>query len=305
MSQQKPPTTFSESLAPFVNGGLAGMAATCIVQPIDLIKTRMQLSGERGAARAYNNSFVAIQHIARAEGVLALYTGLSAGLLRQATYTTTRLGVYQMIMDYVAPNDGSAIPFYSKLVCGMAAGGIGAFVGTPAEVTLIRMTADGRLPPAERRGYKNAFEALSRMAKEEGVLSWWKGCSPTVARAMVLNAAQLGCYSQAKQMLIKSGYFTDNIFSHAIASLISGFVCTAVSMPIDMTKTRLQNMKIINGKPQYSGIYDVVSTVVTKEGFFSLWKGFTPYFLRLGPHTIFTFIFLEKLNYFVLGKSMK
>lgn len=28
----------------------------------------------------------------------------------------------------------------------MAAGSVGAFVGTPAEVALIRMTADGRLP---------------------------------------------------------------------------------------------------------------------------------------------------------------
>lgn len=30
---------------------------------------------------------------------------------------------------------------------GMAAGGAGAFIGTPAEVALVRMTSDGRLPP--------------------------------------------------------------------------------------------------------------------------------------------------------------
>ncbi len=34
--------------------------------------------------------------------------------------------------------------FLTKAVIGMTAGGIGAFVGTPAEVALIRMTADGR-----------------------------------------------------------------------------------------------------------------------------------------------------------------
>lgn len=35
--------------------------------------------------------------------------------------------------------------FFMKLSLGLVAGGIGAFVGTPAEVCLIRMTADGRL----------------------------------------------------------------------------------------------------------------------------------------------------------------
>jgi len=41
---------------------------------------------------------------------------------------------------------------------------------------------------------------------------------------------------------------------------------------------------------------DVIRKTIAREGFPSLWKGFTPYFLRLGPHTIFTFIFLEKLR---------
>ena len=34
----------------------------------------------------------------------------------------------------------------------------------------------------------------------------------------------------------------------------------------------------------------------TIQGFFSLWKGFTPYYFRLGPHTVLTFIFLEQMN---------
>lgn len=41
---------------------------------------------------------------------------------------------------------------------------------------------------------------------------------------------------------------------------------------------------------------DVLVKVVRYEGFFSLWKGFTPYYARLGPHTVLTFIFLEQMN---------
>lgn len=55
-------------------------------------------------------------------------------------------------------------------------------------------------------------------------------------------------------------------------------------------------MKTINGKPEYSGAMDVLGKVVQREGIFALWKGFTPYYCRLGPHTVLTFIFLEQLN---------
>ncbi|XP_064296467.1 mitochondrial 2-oxoglutarate/malate carrier protein [Phalacrocorax carbo] len=178
----------------------------------------------------------------------------------------------------------------------MSAGAAGAFVGTPAEVALIRMTADGRLPPAERRGYRNVFDALLRMGREEGVATLWRGCIPTMARAVVVNAAQLASYSQSKQLLLDTGRFQDDILCHFCASMISGLVTTAASMPVDIVKTRIQNMRMIDGKPEYRNGLDVLVKVVRLEGFFSLWKGFTPYYARLGPHTVLTFIFLEQMN---------
>ncbi|XP_027487056.1 mitochondrial 2-oxoglutarate/malate carrier protein isoform X1 [Corapipo altera] len=221
---------------------------------------------------------------------------LSAGLLRQATYTTTRLGIYSVLLERFGGPDGTPPPFLAKAAMGMTAGAAGAFVGTPAEVALIRMTADGRLPPGERRGYRNVFDALVRMAREEGVLTLWRGCIPTMARAVVVNAAQLASYSQSKQFLLDSGHFRDDILCHFCASMISGLVTTAASMPVDIVKTRIQNMRTIDGKPEYRNGLDVLVKVVRYEGFFSLWKGFTPYYARLGPHTVLTFIFLEQMN---------
>ena len=45
---------------------------------------------------------------------------------------------------YFCRKDGKPPNFFVKAAIGMSAGGVGAFVGTPAEVALIRMTADGR-----------------------------------------------------------------------------------------------------------------------------------------------------------------
>ena len=47
--------------------------------------------------------------------------------------------------------------FFAKASIGIFSGGVAAYIGTPAEVALIRMTADGKLPPAEKRGILNNF----------------------------------------------------------------------------------------------------------------------------------------------------
>jgi len=153
---------------------------------------------------------------------------------------------------------------------------------------------------------------------------------------MVVNAAQLATYSQAKQVILGTGYVKDGIPCHFYASMISGLVScvdimlgiymgsrayfpppqvtTAASMPVDIVKTKIQNMRIIDGKPEFNGIMDVLGRVIKGEGFFSLWKGgfsrsfvpisltdrlssgFTPYYMRLGPHTVITFVILEQAN---------
>lgn len=57
----------------FLNGGLAGMGATMCVQPIDLIKTRMQLAGETGVK--YRSSLHAALEILKSDGIVRMYNG--------------------------------------------------------------------------------------------------------------------------------------------------------------------------------------------------------------------------------------
>ena len=71
-----------------------------------------------------------------------------------------------------------------KAALGMSAGGCGAFVGTPAEVALIRMTSDGTLPVEQRRNYSSVFNALARITREEGITTLWTGATPTIARSL-------------------------------------------------------------------------------------------------------------------------
>ena len=234
--------------------------------------------------------------VVRHEGLRTLYTGLSAALLRQATYTTTRLGIYTSLLERFSSPDGRPPSVMTTLAIAMTAGGTGAFVGTPAEVALIRMTSDWSLPAEHRRNYSGVFNALARIYREEGVAKLWIGANPTIARAMVSNAVQLTSYSQTKAGLVDSGLVKEGTLCQFMAAMFSGLLTTIASLPLDIIKTRLQGMKCIQACEYRGDMVDVVRKIVRHEGFFALWKGFTPFYFRVGPHTVLSLMFLEQLH---------
>lgn len=54
------------------------------------------------------------------------------------------------------------LPLWQKAAAGLTAGGLGALVGSPADLTLIRMQADSTLPVESRRNYKGVADAMVR-----------------------------------------------------------------------------------------------------------------------------------------------
>lgn len=103
----------------------------------------------------------------------------------------------------------------------MAAGAAGGVVGSPADLTNIRMQNDGLLPVEQRRHYKHALDGLIRIAREEGVLALWRGVGANVNRAMLMTASQVATYDQFKAMLLGTGYFGENLTTHFSASFLA------------------------------------------------------------------------------------
>uniref|UniRef100_A0A2A4JL82 Mitochondrial 2-oxoglutarate/malate carrier protein n=1 Tax=Heliothis virescens TaxID=7102 RepID=A0A2A4JL82_HELVI len=279
-----PPRRMMPKWLNFAMGGASGMMAISVVQPADLLKTRMQLLGPAGRNLS---AFAVARNIVRNEGFKGFYTGLSAALFRQATYTTGRLGCFNVMFDMYKTKYGTP-SFPKKVAMGVAAGGLGSLIGNPADLALIRMTADGRLPPKERKNYKNVFDALTRIIREEGVRTLWRGAGATVSRAMIVNGAQLGSYAQAREMLLPT--FGDGLTLHAVAAMISGFVTTVASLPVDIVKTRVQNST--EGASQFAVLQKIVKT----EGVFTLWRGMLPTYMKIGPMTVLIFMFLEQMK---------
>eukprot|EP01083_Nonionella_stella_P085601 237403_1 len=284
-------------IKPFVFGGAAGMFATSCIQPIDMVKVQIQLQGDGGKNIQVHskNPFKIGAFIVREKGVGGLYHGLSAGLLRQATYTTARMGLFRTFSNAALADGEKRLAFWKRCLCSLSAGGLASIIGTPADVALIRMQADTTLPPAQRRGYKNVFDALSTMARNDGVMSWWSGCQPTVYRAMLLNLGMLAMYDQSKDFTNK--HLGEGNLAKFSASAIAGFFAAFLSLPADFVKTRLQKQQPLpDGSLPYKGMADCAAKVVRNEGLLAFYSGFPTFYIRIAPHAMITLLMVEFFN---------
>ncbi|XP_035390462.1 mitochondrial dicarboxylate carrier isoform X2 [Electrophorus electricus] len=217
-------------------GGLASCGAACCTHPLDLVKVHLQTQQEvkmkmTGMA----------MHVVKNDGVLALYNGLSASLLRQMSYSLTRFAIYETVRDMVGSQ--GPMPFYQKVLLGAFGGFTGGFIGTPADMVNVRMQNDVKLPPELRRNYKNAVDGLFRVWREEGTRKLFSGATMASSRGALVTVGQLACYDQAKQLVLSTGVMRDNIFTHFISSFIAGGCATFLCQPLDVLKTRLMNSK--------------------------------------------------------------
>ncbi|XP_070492282.1 mitochondrial dicarboxylate carrier-like [Chironomus tepperi] len=263
-------------------GGLASAGAACCTHPLDLIKVQLQTSQEKKISilRLTGN-------IVKNQGITALYNGISASLLRQLTYSTTRFGIYEAGKQ----SFGNDLGFLGKVALAGSAGAAGGFVGTPADLVNVRMQNDVKLPMEQRRNYKHAIDGLWRIYSQEGFTKLFSGGSTATSRAVFMTIGQLSFYDQVKALLLSSGYFKDNMFLHFTASSIAGGIATCMTQPLDVIKTRAMNAK----PGEYSGVLDIVRHTA-KLGPLGFFKGYVPAFVRLGPHTVLTFVFLEQLR---------
>ncbi|CAL5868212.1 uncharacterized protein PFLUO_LOCUS2436 [Penicillium psychrofluorescens] len=235
-------------------------------------------------------------HIVRNNGVTGLYSGLSAAVLRQLTYSTTRFGIYEELKQHFAspsPNSSTSSPgLFTLLGMACASGFIGGFAGNPADVLNVRMQHDAALPPAQRRNYKHALHGLVQMTRTEGVRSLFRGVWPNSTRAVLMTASQLTSYDTFKKLCMEKAGMADNLATHFTASLMAGFVATTVCSPVDVIKTR-----VMTASPAASrghNMLGLLRDICRKEGLAWTFRGWVPSFIRLGPHTIATFIFLEE-----------
>ncbi|KAG2236418.1 mitochondrial carrier domain-containing protein [Thamnidium elegans] len=285
---------------PFYFGGAASCVAAVVVHPFDLTKVRLQNT----KGNVNQGMFVTMVKIGKNEGFLKLYNGLSASILRQATYSTVRFGVYEKLKDYITSKTNKKANIGQLLICSSIAGALGGACGNPGDVINVRMQNDGQLPPQQRRNYKHAIDGIVRITKDEGASALFRGLGPNINRAILMTSSQCVSYDLFKTIILNHTSMKDGITLHLTSSVLAGLVATTVCSPVDVIKTRIMSASTTDHRMSAT---QIMKQMFKSEGIPSFFKGWTPAFIRLGPQTIITFVVLEQFktwhNLFVDSKE--
>ncbi|KAI5897389.1 mitochondrial carrier [Schizophyllum commune H4-8] len=239
-------------------------------------------------------SFLSTLRLSLSErGFFGLYTGLSASVMRQMSYSLVRIGSYEKMKAALGKDKKPSN--LSLLAAASVAGAMGGLAGNPADVLLVRMTSDTVRPIEQRYNYSNAISGLVRLVKEEGAQALGRGLGTNVTRAVLMNASQVGSYDFFKTSLLgwtlpgTEYKFGDNLVTHSIASLAAGTFATTVCSPADVLRSRIM------ASTDHSLVH-VLQKSLREEGARFLFKGWLPAFIRLGPNTVLLFVFFEQLK---------
>ncbi|XP_051130958.1 mitochondrial succinate-fumarate transporter 1 [Andrographis paniculata] len=275
----------TKSIPPYMkaaSGSLGGIVEACCLQPIDVIKTRLQLDR--------SGSYKGILHcgatITKTEGVRALWKGLTPFATHLTLKYTLRMGSNAVLQSAFKDPQTGNLSHHARLFSGFGAGVLEALaIVTPFEVVKIRLQQQRGLSP-ELLKYKGPIHCAGMIIREEGLLGLWAGAAPTVMRNGT-NQAAMFTAKNAFDGLLWNKHEGDGKVLQPWQSMISGFlagtvgpVCTG---PFDVVKTRLMAQSRSGGELKYTGMVHAIKTIYTEEGLRALWKGLLPRLMRIPP----------------------
>ncbi|NXV32636.1 UCP2 protein, partial [Rissa tridactyla] len=234
-----------------------------------------QIQGEAkltGQAQ-HKGVFGTITTVGRTEGLRSLYRGLVAGLQRQMTFTSLRLGLYNW--EKQPHTKGSQLNW---LVAGCTTGAM--VVASPQTTDAVKV----RFQTVREGGqcYQGSVDGHRTIAKQEGVHGLCRGGEP------------LGCVPKIIQAHKShhSSFWSESVPCHFTSAFRDSFWATLIVSPVDVVKTRYMNA----APGQYRSVGSCALTLLRNEELEAFYKGFVPSFLQLGSWNTVTFVTYEQLK---------
>jgi solute carrier family 25 2-oxodicarboxylate transporter 21 len=297
-------TTTTDSPGPFITkssltvllaGAIANSFEALVMHPLDLLKTRFQLSSQR--LRVFSHLNAISRELPSSGGTpattpptvnpLRLWRGSFPAVAMQAPRGALKFGVHSLTTNSTL-NQSS----YQHLIAGGITGMSESVLITPFELIKVRLQASDKLMK-----YTNSFHALQIILTQEGLPSLWRGLESTLWRNGLWNAAYFGCipFVRTNVATYAGNVITNTETQHFIAGTVGGAIGACFSTPIDVAKSRIQNNATLknwnpigNPLPQSTPVktpwtIPTVLNIGQKEGIVGLYRGFVPKLLRLGP----------------------
>ena len=237
--------------------------------------------------------------ISQREGILRglYFPGLRESMVREMLNSGARSGFYVPLRNFLQTQfekdrdtgevkGSTRVPstFLTKVCAAVACGALGAVIANPVDVLKIRMMAG-----STEQVHKNLVGALYDLYKERGLMN---GLGPSTMRGGCISVGELATYDQSKATLKALNVMKDEgPMLHIVASLITGLVATTVAAPFDLLKTRTMNASSAAAIGQIS-----LANIIKNEGAMTLFRGWLPAYLRLGPHALICFPLFEQFR---------
>lgn len=178
--------------------------------------------------------------------------------------------MYEFIKKKISKNEKYKEKIIPKLISSSLCGGISQFISSPTDLLKIRMIS-------ENHKKQNMINLIRNIYNQNGFTYFYKGAYPNVLRASFLNLGSIGTYDIVKSKI--NQIRKDDSITSVISSIVAGFNATLISTPFDNLKSRIMADK----KKYYKNMIDCTYKSIKVNGIRSLFIGFFPNWLRIGP----------------------
>lgn len=215
-----------------VAGGTAGGCQVVFTNPLEIVKIRLQVQGE--TAKLEGAKPKGAVHIIRQLGLLGLYKGATACLLRDIPFSAIYFPAYWHLKKDIFGEgyNGKQLSFLEMLASASIAGMPAAYFTTPADVVKTRLQVEAR---TGQTNYKGLTDAFVKIYREEGFKAFFKGGPARVIR----SSPQFGFTLVAYEYLHKFLPYPFNGHDRTVET-------TLTSQPEELSKVRARNaLKIL------------------------------------------------------------
>ncbi|CEF62179.1 Mitochondrial 2-oxodicarboxylate carrier [Strongyloides ratti] len=264
-----------ECIRQIAAGGSAGLAEICVMYPLDLVKTRLQMGGG-----VYSGFIDCISKTYQHESLSGFYKGILPPILAETPKRATKFFTFE---QYKQIFTSSSVPQEVTFAfAGCLSGITEAVIINPFEVVKVRLQAERT---TQLKDQKSTAQMTREIVKKDGIgfNGLYRGFTATLARHGIWNTVYFGIYHSFKGYLPKNedGPYL-NVFSRLILGFIAGSLASVANIPSDVAKSRIQGPQP-NGQRVYFGLMQTMSLIYKTEGINALFRGLLAKVLRLGP----------------------
>lgn len=283
-------------LASALSGSLSGALVSACVQPLDVIRTRMQADSAQRLAVTTTGT---IRKIVGENGIRALWQGTQPTVVRLGVGA----GLHFFFLETLKPifqttKDGqSSLGIFGAAMTGGLSRAMAAVVSCPITVVKTRMEYIGSQGvPSTVPVYKNTLHALKTIARHEGLRGLYKGLGPTILSNTPFSALYYMFYTRLQSRLQQTDM--PQVAVNLSSSTIAAIGATLLTQPADVVRTRMQlNLVSSPTSAEHAkNTFAIMRNIVRSQGFSGLLVGSAPRMMKRTLQTAFVWTIYEEIS---------